>query len=290
MESTERVYGPEVFFNFVEIPADKLSESGHLVKQLRNNEIQGFIIKNALSEQEVADILKAVEKPIEEHGMDTPSGKTFPAPFAIITNSDERLNAYFDQMQNIYALMNREPVVKSIHEKIDKLFKAVAQDYKVSIPVNKIKNAPVSPGQFRVFNHEKGGLFVHCGNLFQSQSLHYYSLLANDIDMNDQLSFFWLLQNSEEGGELTIYDMLWKDVKRKKTAEENESVIDDNGNTVMLKDIPSFAVRPLPGDILIFSGGPIWHRVENIKGKTPRITFGGFLNFSKDDTELFYWS
>jgi len=84
--------------------------------------------------------------------------------------------------------------------------------------------------------------------------------------------------------------MLWKDVKRKKSADENDSVIDDNGNTIMLKDLRSFSVKPMPGDILVFSGGPIWHRVENIKGETPRITFGGFLNYSKDDKELFYWA
>jgi hypothetical protein len=84
--------------------------------------------------------------------------------------------------------------------------------------------------------------------------------------------------------------MTWKDVIGKATPTENESVIDAKGNTIYLKDVRQFTVKPLPGDILVFSGGPIWHRVENIKGDTPRITFGGFLNFSKDEKELFYWS
>jgi len=30
--------------------------------------------------------------------------------------------------------------------------------------------------------------------------------------------------------------------------------------------------------------------VEDIKGESPRITFGGFLNFSKNNDELYYWS
>ncbi len=290
IQSTETIYGPEIFFNFIEIPADKLGESGHLVKKLRTGEIHGFVVRNVIPKEEVARILKTMEKPIADSGMDTPSGKTYPAPFAIVSNSDERLNTYYSMLGEFNALAEREPVIKGMLEKLDNFFKSIATDYKVSIPTNKIKNAAVSAGQFRVFNQDKGGLFVHCGNLFQTQTLHYYSLLANDIDMNDQLSFFWLLQNTEEGGELSIYDMLWKDVKRKKSPEENDSVIDDNGNTILLKDLKSFAVRPEPGDILVFSGGPIWHRVENIKGKTPRITFGGFLNFSKDDTELFYWA
>ncbi len=148
----------------------------------------------------------------------------------------------------------------------------------------------MSAGTFRIFLPNQGGLHVHCGNLFQAQSEFYYSLIENDIDKNDQLSYFLVIQQPELGGELTIYDMLWKDVKKKKSQEENESVIDEGGNTIFLKDVPSFSVKLMLGDILVFAGGPIWHRVENIGGGIPRITLGGFLNYSKDGKELFYWS
>ena len=289
-QSTERIYGDRIFFNFLEIPASKLPESGDLIKRIKSNEIQGFLIKDFFSQQEVADILKAIEKPVAEAGMNTSTGKMFPAPFAIITDSGERLDSFYSQLQYFYDLMEREPAVKNCKEKIDTFFKLVGKDFKASVPINKVKKLPVSAGCFRMFLPNMGGLFVHCGNLFQRQSEYYYSLLENDIDMNDQLSFFWLLQNSEIGGELTIYDMLWKDVKRKASSEENDSVIDDNDKTIYLKDVPSFTVKPMPGDILVFSGGPIWHRVENIKGTTTRVTYGGFVNFSKDGKEIFYWS
>ena len=101
--------------------------------------------------------------------------------------------------------------------------------------------------------------------------------------------FFLVLQNSEIGGELTIYDMHWKDIKHKDSIEENNYVLDPGGKRVYLDALRSFYVKPNPGDILIFSGGPIWHRVENIRGKNPRITFGGFLNFTPDDKGLRYW-
>lgn len=108
--------------------------------------------------------------------------------------------------------------------------------------------------------------------------------------MDDQLSYFVVLQQAESGGELTIYDMLWENVKRKESPENNDFVIDDNDKAIYLTEVKNFAVKPQPGDILIFSGGPIWHRVEDIKGNIPRITFGGFLNFSNDNKELYYWS
>lgn len=293
METTQNIStitGKKIFFNFFEVPFDKLSESGDLIRKLKNGEVHGFVLKNLFSKEEISEILRAIERPLQEKAMVTPYGKMFPAPFAIITNSTDRLNAYYESVNAIHELMERVPVVKLVRERVENFFKTVGKDFKVSVPINKTKKLPVSEGSFRVFYKDKGALFVHCGNLFQQQSEFYYSQLANDIDMNDQLSFFFSLQNTEVGGELTIYKMLWKDVVGKATPEENESVIDAKGNTIYLKDVEQFSVKPQPGDILVFAGGPIWHRVEDIKGETPRITYGGFVNFSPDGRELFYWS
>ena len=289
-EQAGTITGERIFFNFIEVQFDKLSESGDLIKKLKTGDIHGFVLKNLFSKQEIADILQAIEKPLEVGAMNTPSGKMFPAPFAIITNSGERLDAYYESIKTIHDLMDQVPAVKLVRDRVEHFFRSVAKDYQVSVPINKVKGIPVSEGCFRVFYKDRGGLFVHCGNLFQQQSEYYYSLLSNDIDMNDQLSFFFNLQNTEIGGELTIYDMLWKNVIGKATPDENDSVIDAKGNTIYLKDVEQFTVKPQPGDILVFAGGPIWHRVENIKGDTPRITYGGFVNFSNDGKEIFYWS
>ena len=70
--------------------------------------------------------------------------------------------------------------------------------------------------------------------------------------MGDQLSYFVVLQQSEKGGELTIYDMLWDKVKQKESPENNEFVIDDEGKRINIDTLKKFAVKPLPGDILIF--------------------------------------
>ena len=287
---TSTITGDRIFFNFIEVPYEKLSESGDLIKKLKTGEIHGFVLKNLFSKQEIAEIIKALEKPLAEKAMVTPSGLMYPAPFAIVTDSGERLDAYYESMKAAHEVENGEPILKMVPQRIEQFFKTVAKDYRVSVPINKVKGLPVSEGCYRVFYKDKGGLFVHCGNLFQQQSEYYYSLLANDIDKTDQLSFFFNLQNTEEGGGLTIYDMLWKDVIGKASPQENDSVIDAKGNTIYLKDVEQFEVKPQPGDIFVFSGGPIWHRVEDIKGDTPRITYGGFVNFSTDGKEIFYWS
>lgn len=291
VNSTERVYGNEVFFDFIEVSFNEMEEHGNLASRIKSNDIAGFIMTNVFTPQEVEGLKTFLLKNMkEEEFMPTPSGKIFPAPFAVISDVENQLQFYYDKLEQFDAYKNNNTFVKILTQKLDTFFKSIAKDYRVSIPINKIKEKEVAPGTFRIFHPNKGGLHVHCGNLFQAQSMFYYSLIKNDIDMNDQLSYFVVLQQSEQGGELTIYDMLWKNVKHKESPENNEFVIDNKGNRLYVDTLKSFAVKPKAGDILVFSGGPIWHRVEDIKGENPRITFGGFLNFSKDNKALYYWS
>ncbi len=288
--STERIYGEKIFFNFMEVPYSDIEKSGDLVSKIKSNEIAGFVMKDVFSEEEINKVKQLLLNLDESYFMPTPTGKMLPAPFAIITDANERLDFYYEKLRLFDEAKGMLPELKLLIDRLDHFFKKVAKNYKVSVPSNKIKKLPVAPGTFRVFFPNMGGLHVHCGNLFQAQSMFYYSLLENDIDMNDQLSYFIVLQQSEAGGELTIYDMLWNDVKQKESPENNEFVIADDGTRIYVDKLNSFSVKPKPGDILVFSGGPIWHRVEDIKGVSPRITFGGFLNFSNKNDELFYWS
>jgi hypothetical protein len=290
MENTERIYGDEIFFAFMEYEYDAIDKHSDLIKKIRTKELDGFIVRNLLSTAEVEQIKSALETLPTSALMLTPSGKIFPNPFATITNSVETLDTYYKKLAILQSFRQENNAIDLLLGRLNTLISMVGADYDVSIPSNKLKDKAVAPGTFRFFFPNMGGLHVHCGNLFQTQSMFFYSLIKNNIDMDDQLSYFIVLQQSEEGGELTIYDMLWQDVKRKESPENNEFVIADNNQKIYMNTQKSFAVRPKPGDILIFSGGPIWHRVEDIKGESPRITFGGFLNFSKDDKELYYWS
>lgn len=284
------IIGDDIFFKFTEISFDKIEEHGDLAQKMKSGELDGVVFRNVFSQVEISEIKEVLNKLTEDDTVATPSGKLFPAPFAIITDTEERLDTYFHKLEKLKNAKQAYPILKNSFEKLDLFFKSIAPSYNVLVPSIKVKNAQVSAGTFRIFLPNQGGLHVHCGNLFQAQSEFYYSLLSNDVDKNNQLSYFLVIQQPESGGQLTIYDMLWDNVKRKISPEENESVIDDNGNTVYLTDVKSFSVKPLSGDILVFCGGPIWHRVENIGGRIPRITLGGFLNFSNDGKELYYWS
>lgn len=290
MNEIHRIYGEEIFFNFQEYNYSEIDQCSHLVKDLKAGNLDGFIMKNVFQPSEVEAVKSFLSTMHEDDLMPTPSGKIFPSPFAIITDTAERLDSYYSQLAKLDVCSQNYLPVATLLNRLARFFVEVGSDFKVSIPINKVKGKAVAPGTFRMFYPSMGGLHVHCGNLFQAQSMFFYSLIKNDIEMDGQLSYFVVLQQSESGGELTLYDMLWENVKRKESPENNEFVIDDAGNKIYVDALKSFAVKPQPGDILVFSGGPIWHRVENITGLSPRITFGGFLNFSKDGEELFYWS
>jgi hypothetical protein len=290
MEVSERIFGKELFFNFKEFDYADIQNHGDLIHQIKSNQLDGFIMKDVFGAEEVAQLKSFLGTLTEADLMPTPSGKIFPSPFATITDTGERLDSYYSKLARFDGYKKENNAVRVLSEKLNDFFVQVGKNYKVSIPYNKIRDKEVAPGTFRLFYPNMGGLHVHCGNLFQAQSMFFYSLIKNDIDMNDQLSYFVVLQQSEVGGELTIYDMIWDNVKRKESPENNEFVIDDEGKHIYVNTLKSFDIKPKPGDILVFSGGPIWHRVEDIKGQSPRITFGGFLNFSKDNKELYYWS
>lgn len=290
MKTSDRIFGEDIFFNFKEFEYSDIHLHGDLVHQIKTNQIEGFIMKNVFAAEEIDQLKLFLGTLTDADLMPTPSGKIFPSPFAIITDTGERLDSYYAKLARFDKYKSENNAVRVMSERLNDFFVQVGKNYKVSIPYNKIKDKEVAPGTFRLFYPNMGGLHVHCGNLFQAQSMFFYSLIKNDIDMDDQLSYFIVLQQSEIGGELAIYDMLWDKVKRKESPENNEFVIDDEGNHIYVNTLKKFDVKPKPGDILVFSGGPIWHRVEDIKGESPRITFGGFLNFSKDEKELFYWS
>lgn len=49
-------------------------------------------------------------------------------------------------------------------------------------------------------------------------------------------------------------------------------------------------IKPEVGDLIVFNGGQVWHKVNDVIGTKDRVTFGGFLGRSLDGAELLYWN
>lgn len=285
----ETIKGKNIFFNFIELSWAEAQHTPHLVKDIQEERLHGFVTRGLFTPQEVDEILSVTKQFNVNDIFTVPTGTVFPKPFATLTDAGDMLTDYTQKAEKLRALAKQHPIINTLLSRMDTFFKAVSGDFETTVPTVLSNRTPCAPGNFRFFEPDKGGLFVHCGYLFQKQSPFYYTVVE-PMALEKQLSFFLVLQNAEQGGELTIYDMLWKDIRDKDRMEENEYVLTPAGEKLYLNTLRSFYVKPNPGDVLIFSGGPIWHRVENIKGNKPRITYGGFLNFTPDGKGLRYWA
>lgn len=257
------------------------------MRQLFNQTLDGVVVKKVFSVEEVDEILNATKRIADSDKQYLPNGQVFPMPAAMIRNANEDLNRYVEKRDVLDT-----PLFQNVKNRIAGFFNMIGADFEISVPriIVEGKNGTANFGNFRFLQPDMGGVFIHCGYLFRDDSPFYYDEVVEEMDKDGQLSFFMALQYPDEGGELTIYDMLWPDVSKKDGHENNEYVLNSSNEKIYAKDIRQFKIKPNPGDILVFRGGPIWHRVEPIFGNRPRITFGGFLNFSKDGKKLFYWA
>ena len=146
---------------------------------------------------------------------------------------------------------------------------------------------------FRYLVPDKGLMSVHCGNYFGKTFETFYQDLTQTVAVENQMSYFVMLQEPEEGGELTLFNFRWKKGQTKKDNSENNEIIQPDGSKMYVEDneyIIKDKIKPKKGDLILFQGGNIWHRVETVRGKTPRITFGGFIGVSIDKSKIYYWS
>jgi hypothetical protein len=275
----------DVLFNVKILNFDNNSEDQcRLINDVHQMKIDGFILKNVFSKEEVKEFLELTNEIETNDFLKTNTGTIIPDPFATISNLEERFQNY-KYKKNKFDTFGFE----KFFGKLDEIMRFVGAPFEVQVPKLRQDPSNAVPATIRHFYPNMGGLFVHCGYLFQVQSPIYYQAVE-PMKKEGQLSFFIVIQQPESGGELTLYDMVWEQVNSKDAPENNDFVLDKNGSKVYLKDVESKKFNPEPGDLLIFYGGKIWHRVEPILGTKPRITLGGFINFSDDEKKCFYWS
>jgi Rps23 Pro-64 3,4-dihydroxylase Tpa1-like proline 4-hydroxylase len=99
-----------------------------------------------------------------------------------------------------------------------------------------------------------------------------------------------MLQQPESGGELSLYDLEWENGQGKANNHENREVRLADGTMRNIENDEVQMIDPQKGDMILFAGGQIWHRVESVQGNRERITLGGFLSFNYEKDAVVYWS
>jgi hypothetical protein len=155
----------------------------------------------------------------------------------------------------------------------------------VDVPVE--EGRAYTPTTFRVMRPGLGGLKAHTGNEFtllpaESRGMVW---LKTQVRMWGALSWFAVAQTAEAGGELRVADLLWDD-----TPEEWKGFDQNLRDDSFFDDLPQDPMPLEEGDLIVFAGGRLWHKVSDIGGTRDRVTFGGFAALTQDDREFWYWS
>ena len=282
-------------FNFKTIYSNEVIDHGNGVDALKKGTIDGFLIKNVLSEQEVGKLIANYEKvDTNEINVINSGLSIYPESFSLLDqkseNSKDVLDDYFmkaEEFWNDFPKTFDFDFVQRVKNTIGKLSNSML----VSIPKGSNGVGSYNPATFKEMSSAGGELKAHCGNFFHKEFGTFYSHLERSSIIKDQLSYFVMLRPSEIGGQLTLYDLRWDQVKIRKSGDT--VLVDEKGKEYDLlntKKVKRISISPEPGDMIVFSGGQIWHKVEYIKGNTNRLTLGGFLSFTKDNKGLHIWS
>ena len=266
-------------FNIVECTLDTLPDI--TFKDIKSKTIDGIIIRKALNTNDCVEIIKKfnnVTKANErEHSF------VYPISFAELDYKlsnglitiDEYLEIASDYVENFESSFGIDlpNIVKKLVNKMNSDY-----NYSTIIPIEKERS--IMPGIFRVQMPKKNQIGMHCGNQFNGQFMSFYKHIDSTLENINQLSYFFMLQKPDKGGELTLFNYSWREFLKKHTKNMDEAIM---RKVVMANDKGRRKLLMENGDLLVFQGGDIFHRVEQVYGKKSRVTFGGHFRFSKKE-------
>lgn len=264
-----------------------------LMDDLLNERITGILIKNFLSQEEV--------ELIRDGFINIPEGKktrvndgfvSYPLSFAQFTQMKAAGVMSTEDYLHIADEVLRDQEKRfgtNIVGRLITYLENVPPLRKVEPIYNSVESRPMVPFNFRELYPESGELIVHCENLFFEEFPDFFNWLKLMDITHNKLSYFITLQEPEAGGDLCCFDLNWKTVKHR---EHPTLVVDVEHNEIDVEseNVARQWIKPNEGDLLLFAGGNVWHRVEKVRGSKSRITLGGFVAETTEPGKYYIWS
>lgn len=284
----------EPVYRIADVDASDLSAYFDGIDRLQNETLDGFIIRNVFNRAELDKMIAAHDKLGPETKYISDTGMVFyPIPFSridqTVEGAQEEMKKYFLEYEEIWKNFPTQFGVDyegRVHEVLTK----IAGGRKLETPRGPNDVGYYSPAGLKHLIPGEGHFKAHCGNLFHKEFPTFYTHMNQISKVENQMSYFVMIDKPLKGGELTIYDVLWTEAEIRL---KGDTVLQGkNGELYDLEDetkVRRQHLDPGPGDMIVFSGGRIWHKVELVQ-YTRRLTCGGFVSLSIDDTKLFTWS
>lgn len=257
---------------WVTVEAEFIDNYPDAVNQIYKGEIDGMLIKQVFTKEEMFKAKHQLENSKDLRNY-VKYGETFGT---VLVEKVSNPIKYFQDVA-VYRTELNKIFAAGYEARIEALLRKISGERKVEIASE--DNQTYAPAQIRFMEPNKGGLIIHKG----SQNLHHppFAYLREITRIFEHLSYFLIIDKPEEGGELIVYDLPPEEAKKDVDALTQKSAFEKCEKRY---------ISPDTGDMVLFHGGTIWHKVADVKGKKSRISVGGFVALSKDDQKIFYWS
>ncbi|HYF44670.1 MAG TPA: 2OG-Fe(II) oxygenase [Acidimicrobiales bacterium] len=261
-----------------DVDAEDLDGHADAIEAIYEGRLDGMTIKGVFTPSEA----RAVVERLEQHRssfVDHGSVEMFGT--AIVGSEDDRADYHRDapgMNPKLEALFDGR-----FRSRIEEVLGRVGGGRPVDVPQDGA-DRPYVPATVRVLPSGRGVIHGHTANEF-CNVWPAYAHLRDIARMWNSLSYFIVAQPPEDGGELVLYDLDWDD-----TPEAILALPMGPERDALLERSASQGISPKAGDMVLFTGGRIWHRVAPVRGTVPRVTVGGFVALSAEGDRIYYWS
>ncbi|MCB1038108.1 MAG: 2OG-Fe(II) oxygenase [Acidimicrobiales bacterium] len=267
---------PGVLERWSDVPVADLAQHADAFAEIHRGDRDGLLIRGVLSPDEAAAFTLRVMAPGLLH--DNVGGALLGTSLLGLPERD----GYYREAHATRRTLD-ELFGFSFEDRIEAVLEAVGGGRRARLP-QEGPDQTYLPATVRVLHPRAGGYRSHTGNEFV-ESYASYDHLRSIARTVDALSYFVVTQKPDQGGELVLYDLRWDETPDVFRTEFMTPVRD-----ARLEAWEKASVDPEPGDMILFNGGRIWHKVADIDGGQPRVTVGGFSTLAADGASIYYWN
>ncbi|HVE86441.1 MAG TPA: hypothetical protein VND93_26475 [Myxococcales bacterium] len=272
-------------FRFAEIAREDVHRHPDAIQRLARGEIDGVVVKGVLPEATRSAVIDRLDRrtpPLRARIVEHVENGAEP-PYVLsggLIASPPDLAGYFADAAHFRAgcreLFRGHPDFEGL---MAELIAAMGGGLPAEVPAGP-EGQTYSPATVRVLPSTRE-IALHCGMdfLHRPECAHMRSVVDNAV----QLSYFVPVLLPPSGGELELYDVTWGQTDGQRHV---------NGVPVaFMVALSRRMTAPVGrGDLILFDGGRIYHRVTPVCPGGRRVTIGGFVAYSTDRRRLYYWS
>ncbi|MBX7182153.1 MAG: hypothetical protein K1X82_08585 [Bacteroidia bacterium] len=223
-----------------------------------------------------------------------PDGYFLPLPYSTINerfeNDSEAVSNYLDTAGFVIENFKISSGQTSLFQWFESLLHQTFQEKPSLLHFN---NRSFAPFGIRFLEAEKNGIDIHCENAFLHQlAPSFRNWLYQQVDIENSISFFLVLQGPIQGGELVVYSIDWDSFPLKLDTTNYEERHDVNGSLFKNRNLHHFQTEFFPmqtGEAIVFRAAQLWHAIHAIGPGQNRITIGCFLAKGRDGN-FYYWA